>query len=264
MNSFSYVILILVFFVQLHFSYGLENEVQNDNKELVKVLENYWQWWSNSPEDNPDNEPSCSININTNYSFVYLQNPFETGDTTYDCIENPIPKGYFIFFPLITSFCSQGDVGLSGASYEQIRNCALNLDRGIIKGTVIIDGKEVVDVSIDNGNGISMNNNKNIINNLPESSSYYQEIFSQEFINILATNKTIHENNWENDEYKTHPVYYNGVVHCDCIIIDTSGWNTGSHTLEYTVSAKAAPPSPNLIADKWDFTSTTNYKLVIQ
>jgi hypothetical protein len=47
-------------------------------------------------------------------------------------------------------------------------------------------------------------------------------------------------------------------------MIDTSKWDIGTHILEYIISAKAPPPSPNLIADKWDFTSTTNYKLVIQ
>ena len=37
----------------------------------------------NSPEDSPDNNPKCSINIDTNNSIVFLQNPFETGNTSY-------------------------------------------------------------------------------------------------------------------------------------------------------------------------------------
>ena len=53
-------------------------------------------------------------------------------------------------------------------------------------------------------------------------------------------------------------------MHCDCIIIDTREFDVGTHILEYIISAKAEPPSPNLMADKWDFTSNTNYKLVIQ
>ena len=98
-------------------------------------------------------------------------------------------------------------------------NCALNLDRGIIKGNVAIDGKEIVDIFIDNGNGIDMNKNKKVVNNLPQSSQYYREIFSKEFVDILATNNTTIKNNWETEEYKKNPTYYNGIVHCDCIII---------------------------------------------
>ena len=108
-----------------------------------------------------------------------------------------------------------------------------------------------------------MNKNKKVVNNLPQS-PYYKEIFSEEFVDILATNNTTSTNDWEKDEYKENPIYYKGVVHCDCIIIDTREFDKGKHTLEYTISAKAEPPSPNLIADKWDFMSNTNYKLIIQ
>jgi hypothetical protein len=155
-------------------------------------------------------------------------------------------------------------VGLYGKPYDEISNCALSLDRGTIKGKVLIDGKEIVDIFIDNGNGIDMNKNKKVVNNLPQSSPYYKEIFSEEFVDILATNNTTYPNIWEKDEYKENPVYYNGIVHCDCIIIDIREFDVGTHTLEYTISAKAEPPSPNLIADRWDFTSNTNYKLAIQ
>lgn len=176
MNIYPYVILTLIFYFQTYSVYGIEKEIQSNDKELVQILQNYWQWSGNSPEDNPDNSPKCSIHIDTNNSLVFLQNPFETGNTSYDCTENPIPEGYSILFPLITSFCSQGDVGLYGKPYEEISNCALSLERGTIKGKVMIDGKEVVDVSIDNGNGIDMNKNKKVVNNLPQS-PYYKEIF---------------------------------------------------------------------------------------
>src|SRR5215208_8009134 len=261
------MILTLIFYFQIYSSYGIEKEIQsnnNNNQQLVRGLQNYWQWWGNSPEDSPDNNPKCSIHIDTNNSIIFLLNPFETGETSYDCTDNPIPQGYSILFPLISSFCSQGDVGLYGKPYEDIRNCALSLDRGTIKGNVAIDGKEIVDISIDNGNGIDMNKNKKVVNNLPKSSQYYKEIFSEEFVDILATSNTTFANNWEKEEFKANPIYYNGVVHCDCIIIDTDEFGIGTHTLKYTISAKADPPSPTLIADRWGFTSNTNYKLVIQ
>jgi hypothetical protein len=261
-----HILLISIFIVLIYFqissSYGVEREVQNETTSFVKILERYWQWWSNSPEDNPDNDPKCSIHIDTNNSFIFLQNAFETGNTNLDCTENPIPQGYSILIPLITSFCSQGDVGLPNTSYEEILNCALNLDRGIVKGNVFLDGKEIVDIFIDNGNGIDMEKNKKIINNLPQT--YYKEILSKEFIDILVTNKTTLKNNWATQEYNIHPVYYNGIVHCDCIIINTNEFSTGDHTLEYIVYAKAEPPSPTLPVDKWEFKSTTTYKLTIQ
>ena len=126
MKMYFFLILTLIFYFQTHSVYGIEKEIQSNNKELVQFLQNYWQWWGNSPEDSPDNNPKCSIHIDTNNSIVFLQNPFETGNISYDCTENPIPSGYLIFFPLLSSWCSQGDVGLFDKSYNELKNCAFN------------------------------------------------------------------------------------------------------------------------------------------
>lgn len=257
----SIVFIVLIYF-QIYSSYGVERAFQNEDISFVKILERYWQWWINSPEDNPDMDPKCSMNIDKEYSFIFLQNSFETENTNYDCTESTISKGYSILFPLITSFCSEGDAGLPNTSYEQILNCALNLDRGIVKGNVFLDGKEIVDISIDNSKGIDIEKNKKITNNLNQT--YYKEILSKELIDILATNKTTIKNNWATEEYNIHPVYYNGIIHCDCIIINTNEFNIGDHTLEYIIYAKAEPTSPTLPVDKWEFKSTTTYKLKIQ
>jgi hypothetical protein len=140
-----YLYVILAFFYfQIYSVYGIEKEIQSNNRELVQILQNYWQWWGNSPEDSPDNNPKCSIHIDTNNSIVFLQNPFETGNTSYDCTENPIPSGYLIFFPLLSSWCSQGDVGLFDKSYNELKNCAFNLQRGIIQGKILFDDKEML------------------------------------------------------------------------------------------------------------------------
>jgi hypothetical protein len=258
------MILTLIFYFQIYSVYGIEKEIQSsNNKQLVQSLQNYWQWWGNSPEDSPDNNPKCSIHIDTNNSIVFLQNPFETGDTSYDCTENPIPNGYVIFFPLLSSWCSQGDVGLFDKTYNELKNCAFNLQRGTIQGKILFDDKEIVNMFIDNSNGIDMQKKKKVVNNLPQN-QYYKEIFSEEFVDILATSNTTMANNWEKDDYKRNPIYYNAVMYCDCILIDTTELKQGPHDLQYTISAKADPPSPTLIADRWDFTSNTNYKLVIQ
>src|SRR5574339_390942 len=257
------MILTLIFYFQTYSVDGIEKEIQSNNKQLVESLQNYWQWWGNSTEDSPENNPKCSIHIDTNNSVVFLQNPFETGDTSYDCTENPIPNGYLIFFPLLSSWCSQGDVGLFDKSYNELKNCAFNLQRGTIQGKIFLDNKEIVNMFIDNSNGIDMQEKKKVVNNLPQN-QYYKEIFSKEFMDILATNNTTMANNWEKDEYKMNPIYYNGVMYCDCILIDTTELKIGHHELQYTISAKAEPSSPTLIADRWDFTSNTNYKLAIQ
>jgi hypothetical protein len=256
------IFLIVLIYLQINISYGIENEIRNDEK-YTKTLENYWQWWGNTPEDNPDNDPKCSMYIDTKDSFIFLQNAFETGYKNYDCTDDPIPKGYSIMFPLITSFCSQGDVGLENKPIDMISNCALNLDRGTVKGKVILDDKKVVDIVIYNSIGIDMDKNKKIINNLPQY-PYYTEIFSKEFVDILVNNNTTLKNNWAKEDYIENPIYYKGIIHCDCIILQTNDISIGSHNLQYIVSAKAEPPSPNLIADRWDFTSNTNYKLIIQ
>jgi hypothetical protein len=154
------MILTLIFYFQIYSVYGIEKEIQSNNRELVQILQNYWQWFGNSPEDSPDNNPKCSMHIDTNNSIVFLLNPFEAGDNSYDCTEPQIPQGYSLLFPLLTSWCSQGDVGLYGKPYEEIRDCALSLERGTIKGNVVIDGKEIVDIFIDNANGIDMDKNK--------------------------------------------------------------------------------------------------------
>ena len=258
---FSIIFIVLIYY-QISYSYSVDSEIRNENASMVKILERYWQWWINSPEDNPDMTPKCSMQIDKEHSFIFLQNSFETENTDYNCTDSPITKGYSILFPLITSFCSEGDAGLPNTSHDQILACALNLDRGIVKGNVFLDGKEIVDISIDNGNGIDIEKNKKITNNLPQT--YYREILSKEFVDILATNKTTLKNNWATDEHNIHPVYYDGIVHCDCIIINTNDFSTREHTLEYIIYAKAEPPSPTLPVDKWEFKSTTKYKLIIQ
>ena len=252
MKMYFFVILTLIFYFQTYSVYGIEKEIHSNNKELVQFLQNYWQWWGNAPEDSPDNNPKCSIHIDKNNSIVFLLNPFETGDNSYDCTENPIPYGYSIFFPLLTSWCSQGDVGLFDKSYNELKNCAFNLQRGTIQGKILFDDKEIVNILIDNSNGIDMQKKKKVVNNLPQN-QYYKEIFSEEFVDILATSNTTMANNWEKDDYRKNPIYYNGVMYCDCILIDTTELKIGPHNLQYTISAKANPPSPTLIADQMGF-----------
>jgi hypothetical protein len=59
------MILTLIFYFQTYSIYGIEKENQTNNKQLVQFLQNYWQWFGNSPEDSPDNNPKCSIHIDT-------------------------------------------------------------------------------------------------------------------------------------------------------------------------------------------------------
>jgi hypothetical protein len=261
--------LIILFSFQIFYSYSIENEIKNENNvDLVKILEKWWMWWSNTPDDHPDTpgapKPICSMNIDREYSFIFLQDPFDMGENSYDCTASPIPKGYSILFPLLTSFCSQGDNGLVGKSFEEIRDCTLNLNRGTVEGNILIDGKEIVNIFINNGNGMDILSNKKVVTNYLHT-NYYKELFSKHFIKILATNKTTYKLNWANpSEFKESPLFYNGVIYCDCIVIDTAELKPGIHTVKYIVSALASNPSPNLMSEGWNFKSTTTYKLKMQ
>ena len=44
MKMYFFVILTLIFYFQTHSVYGIEKEIQSNNKELVQFLQNYWQW----------------------------------------------------------------------------------------------------------------------------------------------------------------------------------------------------------------------------
>ena len=73
---------------------------------------------------------------------------------------------------MLSSWCSQGDVGLFGKSYDEIKDCAFNLQRGTIQGKIFLDDKEIVNMFIDNGNGIDMLEKKKVVNNLPQNPYY--------------------------------------------------------------------------------------------
>lgn len=236
-------------------------EPQQNNTQLDIILGNYWSWFSNSPEDAPENNPKCSMGHDANNTFVFFLNPFETGETNFDCTDEPISSGSAIFFPLITSFCSQGDKGLYGHSYQEISRCTLDLDRGLIKGIVILDNEEIVNLVIDNGDGINM---KPILENNLQQNNYYKNIFSRDFIDLLVSNNTTLPNNWEKPEdFQANPIYYKAVVHADGVMIDTNDLNTGNHTLKYIVDATGNPSSVNLADKGWKFESTTTYKFKI-
>ena len=114
-------------FFQIQQSYAVENGSTNISGSvgLEKILAKYWSWWDNSPEDALDANPACSMGIDRENSFVFLSDSFEAGDISYDCKKEPIPKGYSIMFPILTAFCSQGDQGLYGKPYQDIRDCTL-------------------------------------------------------------------------------------------------------------------------------------------
>lgn len=257
-----YIFAIGVIVIQFQHSEGVQNQTQNNAAQLEKILVRYWSWWINSPEDSPEANPNCSMGFDTENSFVYFLNPFEVGDVSYDCTEESVPKNYTLMFPLLTAFCSQGDAGLYGKLYEEIRDCTLNLDRGYVKGTVLLDGETIVNMSKDNGNGLEM---KGVLeNNLPQY-KYYKEIFSREFVDLLATNNTTIPTNWEKpEEFEKSPTYYKAVVHCECIIIGTNHLPSGNHVLKYTVDASGGKSSIDLEDTGWKFTSSVTYRLNVK
>lgn len=261
-QSHTISIVIIGIFLLSHYAYGIENQTQNKSINLENVLAKYWSWWTNSPEDAPESNPICSMGMDSESSFVFFLDSFEVGDVSYDCTKDPVPKGYKIMFPLLTAFCSQGDAGLYGKSYQEIRDCTLNLDRGKLIGTVSIDDKVVVNISKDNGNGIEM---KGLLqNNLPQY-SYYKEVFSKEFVDLLASTNTTIPTNWEKpEEFEKNPIYYKAVVHCECVVIDSNELDGGTHILKYVVESTGGKSSVDLEDTGWKFKSTATYNISVQ
>jgi hypothetical protein len=253
---------IIIWMLLFYFSSASATEEQNNKFELANILGSYWSWWTNSPEDAPENNPKCSMHINANDSFIFLMNPFETGNTTFDCSDEPIPEGYSILFPLITSFCSQGDGGYYGSSYEEIRSCALDLDRGLINGIVSINGKEVVNIIVNNGDGVST---KPILNNKLPLFHNYRNILSKQFVDLIVTKNTTIPNNWEKpEEFENNPVHYKAVVHCECIIINSTELREGTNMLKYTADSTGGKSSINLSDKGWRSQSITTYKFMVR
>jgi len=258
-----YIIVFSLLIFPLHQSFGIENLSQTQSSEgFDKILAKYWSWWINSPEDVPEVNPTCSMSSDPETSYVFFLNPFEIGDVSYDCTKQPIPSGHSIMFPLLTAFCSQGDAGLYAKSYQEIRDCTLNLDRGKIKGIVSLDDKVIVNISKDNGNGIEMKGV--LVNNLPHN-KFYKEIFSKEFVDLLATSNTTIPTNWEKpEEFEKSPIYYKAVVHCECIIINTSEFLSGNHELKYSVDAIGGKSTVDLEDTGWKFTSSATYMYAVE
>jgi hypothetical protein len=257
----SCIIVLLLLLFQFQYSFGI-SAARNNSVELQNILAKYWSWWSNSPEDQPEKNPKCSMGIDTKDSFVFYLEPFEIGDVAYSCTDKPIPKGYSIMFPILTSFCSQGDKGLYNKPFQEIRDCALDLDRGSIKGIVSLDDKVIVNMNKDNGNGIDM---KPKLTNNSDQSNYYKEIFPTVFVDLLATKNTTIPNNWEKpEEFKNSPIYYKAVAHCDCVIIDTNNLSPGNHTLKYIVDSVGGQSSINAADKGWKFISTAKYQFAIK
>lgn len=245
---------------QFQYSYGINTG--KDPIALEKILAEYLSWWTNSPEDQPEKNPKCSMGIDNEDSFVFYLDSFEAGDIAYNCSDMPIPKGYSIMFPILTAFCSQGDKGLYNKPYQEIRDCALDLDRGKIKGIVYLDDKVIVNMGKNNGNGIDMKQKST--NNLPQN-NYYKEIFPSDFVNLLASSNTTLVNNWEKpEEFEKSPVYYKAVEHCECVIIDTSDLSPGNHTLKYIVDSVGGESSINTADKGWKFISNATYRFVTQ
>ena len=257
-----YVLVIGFLIFGIQYSYGIKSETSDNKIDFEKILAKYWSWWENSPEDTPEANPVCSMGIDVQDSFVFLLNSFSAEDAVYNCSKSPIPKGYSILFPLLTSFCSQGDNGLYGAMYDKILDCTLNLDRGKVQGIVSLNDKVIVNIVKDNGNGIGLKGQ--LQNNLPQS-KYFNEIIPTKFVDLLVTRNNTSPTNWEKpQDFEKGPVNYKAAFHCECVVINTDELIPGNYVLKYIVNAEAGKSTINLSDEGWQFSSNTTYHLVIK
>ena len=179
----------------------------------------------------------CNL-INSNFNKVGSK---EIADNPVDLIFTVPPyEGKYLPIYDVLGKLAYRTLGLYSKPFQEIRDCALNLDRGRIKGIVSLDDKVIVDMSKDNGNGIDM---KPKLTNNSDQNNYYKEIFPTGFVDLFATKNTTLLNNWEKpEEFKNSPIYHKAVEQCDSVIIDTNNLSPGNHTLKYIVDSVEGNP----------------------
>ena len=258
--------LILIFTILIGFSIQMsysEEKNQYSPDDYEKLLTNYWNFWINLSEEEESNS-KCLMHFDSQNSVVFLLNPYDFPDTTYDCKTTPIPKNSTIFFPILSGWCTNGDPGLRHADILQLAECAYNADRGLIIGKVSVDGNQIVDFQKinDDKKGIVKTkflDNKTITNIVLDQGPY-KELIVKNLVGITITNKTQYDFD-NNKEFENQPVTYKGYLHCECIIIDASKLNEGVHTISYYTKANAGDSS---IGSGWKYENSITYHLSIK
>ena len=234
---------------------GAENSAVNlDDTSLQKLLAEYVGWNANVPtEQLPEEGNQC---LNKPGQVILLLDPFSKGTVSQTC---DVKSGSSLFFPFYEGWCDTGQRGLYGVQdYKKLLNCALDSDKGIVTMEAWLDGKEIVNIKVNN---MDFNNTKLVYDKYPDN-NYYKVITAPSLFDIALTNKSrfasqVYE---RPEDFQSSPYTYKAVAHCFCGLV--TNLTAGNHELRYKTVIEG---SAGLAGGKgWDQTTDIRYKLSVR
>jgi len=248
------MILVLLSFSSFKLN-GAENVPINfDDASLQKIMAEYVNWNVNLPtEQLPEEGNQCLIKSGPVY---FLLDPFSKGTVSQTC---DIKSGSPLFFPFYEGWCDSGTQGWYGVQdYKKILDCALDSDKGIATMVAWLDGKELVNIKVNNKD---VNNSKIVYDKYPDN-DYHKVITTPSFFDITLTNKSrfATEAYEKPEDFQSSPYTYKAVAHCFCGFV--TNLTAGNHELRYKTVIEG---SAGLAEGKgWDQVTDITYKLNVQ
>lgn len=228
--------------------------VNFDDTSLQKLLAEYYNWNINLPtEELPEEGNHCVIEAGP---VNFLLDPFSKGTVSQIC---DIKSGSHLFFPFYGGWCDNGNHDLYGVQdYKKISDCALASDIGIVTMQAWLDGREIVNIKVNNKDVFNL---KLVYDNHP-GNSYYKLIKNPVFFDLTLTNKSRFASElYEKPvDFVSSPYTYKAVAHCFCGVV--TNVSPGSHELRYKTIIEG---SAGIAGGKgWDQATDVTYKLNAQ
>jgi hypothetical protein len=228
--------------------------VHVDDSRLEKLLADYENWAINvATEQLPSEGNNCLMKTG---SVIFLWTPFGEGTVTQTC---DIKSGIPIIFPFYSGWCDNGNTGLYGVQdYKKISDCALDADKGIVTMQAWLDGKEIVNIKVNNKDVYNLK----LLNDKYAGNEYYKVIKTPSFFDLTVTNKSqfASEEYEKPEDFQSSPYTYKAVAHCFCGIV--TKLSPGNHELRYKTIIEG---TAGLAGDKgWDQEYDMTYKLNVK
>lgn len=221
-----------------------------DKKGLEDLLAAYVNWNVNVAADElPEEGNNCVINTS---KVNLLLDPFYKGTVSQTC---DIKAGSSLFLPFYEGWCDSGTHDLYGEkTYKVMLDCTLDSDKGIVTMGAWLDGKQIVDIKVNNINYY----NPSVIYDKFPNNKYYKVILTPSFFDLTVTNKTrfgaeVYE---KPSDFEKSPAVYKAVAHCFCGLI--TNMTAGTHEIRYSTIIEGSA-----IGGKkgWDQQTDITYKL---
>jgi hypothetical protein len=221
-----------------------------DKKGLEDLFAEYVNWNVNVPADElPEEGNNCVIKTS---KVILLLDPFYKGTVSQTC---DIKEGSPIFFPFYEGWCDSGTHDLYGEkSYKVMLDCALDSDKGIVTMGAWLDGKQIIDIKVNNVNYY----NPSVIYDKFPNNKYYKVILTPSFFDLIVTNKTRYgsEVYEKPSDFAKSPAIYKAVGHCFCGLI--TNVTAGTHEVRYKTIIEG---SGGAAGKGWDQQTDITYKL---